>query len=305
MLRSRFVLSLAILILSAGNAAILAHAQPPSATDSESDPAVARARRHATPEWRIVAPHLPDPETGSPADLQQAGDILRARRFPDEALEYYRYALQRGGDEAVLDKRMGVIELQLGQDALARAYFRRCVSLSKRDAEGWNNLGAVETIAGNARQAISDYQRAVKIDRRNSLFHANLGTAYFAVKDVDSARHEFEVAVKLDPEVFHRGGFGGSLVHVLSTDDRGQFAFEMARLAAARHEEDSMLHWLAQASEAGLDLRVAMAGVKEFNPYLKDARIAVIVHNAKALRTRELAVSDPVPTLADAKTEGR
>lgn len=301
MLRSRLIFPLAILIVS--TSALLA--QQPAATATEDNPAVDRAMRHATTEWAIVAPHLPDPATATPAILQQAGDILRARRFLEDALEYYAYAIKRGGDEASLDNRIGVTELELGQPALARVYFRHCIALSKKDAEGWNNLGAVETISGNPRQAISDYQRAVKINRKNSLFHANLGTAYFAVKDVESARHEFEVAVKLDPAVFDRGGFGGSLVHVLSADDRGQFAFEMARLAAAHGEEESMLHWLAQASEAGLNLREAMPGIKEFAPYLKDARIALIIHNTQALRNKELAVTDPVPSLAAAKTESR
>jgi tetratricopeptide (TPR) repeat protein len=301
MLRSRLISPLAILIVS--TSALLA--QQPAATATEDNPAVDRAMRHATTEWAIVAPHLPDPATATPAILQQAGDILRARRFLEDALEYYAYAIKRGGDEASLDNRIGVTELELGQPALARVYFRHCIALSKKDAEGWNNLGAVETISGNPRQAISDYQRAVKINRKNSLFHANLGTAYFAVKDYESARHEFEVAVNLDPQVFQRGGFGGSLVHVLSADDRGQFAFEMARLAAAHGEEESMLHWLAQASEAGLNLREAMPGIKEFAPYLKDARIALIIHNTQALRNKELAVTDPVPSLAAAKTESR
>jgi tetratricopeptide (TPR) repeat protein len=301
MLRSRRILPLAIFILSA----CAAQAQQPASTALGTDPAVDRALRHATIEWQNVAQHLPNPETASPADLQQAADILRARRFLEDALDYYGYALKRGGDEASLDNRMGVTELQMGQSALARVYFRHCVALRKKDAEGWNNLGAVETIDGNPRQAISDYQRAVKINRKNSLFHANLGTAYFAVKDIESARHEFEVAVKLDPAVFDRGGFGGSLVHVLSADDRGQFAFEMARLAAAHGEEESMLNWLAKACEAGMDLRASMVNVKEFEPYAKDVRIAVIIRNTKALHTRELAATEPVPTLAAAKTEPR
>ena len=297
MLRSRLILPIAILIVSSSSA--LAQQTPSINPDTEA--AVSRAQRHATAEWQLVAPHLPDPETASPTILQQAGDILRARRFLEDALEYYGYALKRGGNEAPLENRMGVTELQLGQTALARVYFRHCITVSKKDAEGWNNLGAVETIAGNPRQAISDYQRAVKINHKNSLFHANLGTAYFGVKDYESARHEFELAVKLDPGVFERGGFGGPLVHVLSTDDRGQFAFEMARLAAAHGEEESTLHWLAQASEAGVDLRAAMPGIREFEPYLKDERIAVIIRNSQALRNKELAISDPVPTLAAPK----
>ncbi len=301
MLRSRIVLPLVLLIVSAS--AVLAQVTPSS--DPDTDAAVDRAMRHATTEWALVAPHLPDPATASPGSLLQAADILRARRFLEDALEYYGYALKRGGDEAALDNRMGVTELQIGQPALARVYFRHCIALSKKDAQGWNNLGAVETIDGNPRQAISDYQRAVKLNRKNSVFHANLGTAYFAVKDYESARGEFETAVKLDPAVFERGGFGGSLVHVLSADDRGQFAFEMARLAAIHNEQDSMLHWLAQASEAGIDLRTAMPGIHEFQPYLKDARIVLIIHNTQALRSKELAVSEPVPTLAAAKTVPR
>jgi hypothetical protein len=66
-----------------------------------------------------------------------------------------------------------------------------------------------------------------------------------------------------------------------------------------------MLHWLAQASEAGLNLREAMEGIREFEPYKKDARIAVIIRNTEALRSKELAVTEPVPTLAAAKTAPR
>ena len=306
MLRSRFSLPRAILIVAICSVCLCgASAQQPASPDAKKDAALDRALRHATPEWQIVAPHLPDPATASAALLQQAGDILRARRFPEDAIEYYDYALKRGGNEVTLDKSIGVTELQLGQPALARVYFRRCIALSKKDAEAWNNLGAVETMTDNYRQAIFDYQRAIKFNRNNSLFHANLGTSYFAVKDLESARHEFEVAVKLDPEVFHRGGFGGSQVYVLNAEDRGQFAFEMARLAALHGEEESMLHWLAQASEAGIDLRAEMANIKEFEAYNKDPRIAVIIRNTQALRNKELAVSEPVPTLAAAKPSAR
>ena len=63
-----------------------------------------------------------------------------------------------------------------------------------------------------------------------------------------------------------------------------------------------MLHWLAEASEAGISLRNAMAGIHEFEPYKKDPRIDVIIHNARSLRNKEVAVSDPVPTLDSSPT---
>ncbi len=270
---------------------------------SSYSPEAQRAIRHATIEWETVASHLPDPATGSPAALQTAGDVLRARRLPEDAIDYYRFALQRGGDEPNLLNRIGVTELEMGQVDLAHACFKRVVMLKKKSPEAWNNLGAVANMTGDTREAISDYQRAVKLNKKNALFHANLGTAYLATRDYESARGEFETAVKLDPEVFSRGGFGGTQVHVLSADDRGRFPFEMARMAAEHHQDEVMLHWLAQASEAGFDVVAGMNGVPAFAPYLKDPRVGLLIANAKAMRGRQVAASGPAPPLppVDAK----
>src|SRR5260370_27488406 len=53
-----------------------------------------REKGHQDPQWQIVQPHLPDPMTASAEQLQTAADVLRARRFPVDALEDYGYALQ-------------------------------------------------------------------------------------------------------------------------------------------------------------------------------------------------------------------
>jgi tetratricopeptide (TPR) repeat protein len=248
-----------------------------------------------------VAPHLPDPATATAAKLEVAADVLRARRLADDAIDYYNYAVIRGGDQTVLLNKIGVTELEENRPVLARVYFRRVIAIKRKDAEAWNNLGAAENVAGNLQQAIRDYQRAVRLNGKNALFHANLGTAYFAVQDYDSARQQFEVAIRLDGGVFHRGGFGGSEINVLTADDRGRFAFEMARLAAAHHEEETMLHWLSVASEDGFDVRAGMGGLKEFTPYVKDARIAILIQNARLLRAKQIATSEPLPALPAAR----
>src|SRR5271170_4577443 len=61
-----------------------------------------RQIEHQDPQWLQVAPHLPDPLTASAAALETAGDVLRARRFPETAVDYYTYALRRGGEETQL-----------------------------------------------------------------------------------------------------------------------------------------------------------------------------------------------------------
>jgi tetratricopeptide (TPR) repeat protein len=267
------------------------------------DVAAERAAQHNTEEWLTVAPHLPDPATATPAALEMAGDVLRARRLQEDAVDYFRYAMQRGGDEVTLLNRIGVTELEMNQAALARACFKRSVLLRRKYAEGWNNLGATENMDGNLQTAIIDYQRAVKLNRKNAVFHANLGTAYFETKDYESSRREFDMAIKLDEGVFRRGGFGGSQVHVLTGDDRGRFAFEMARLAAASHEDESMLHWLSVSAESGFDVREGMRGVKEFEPYRKDARITLMLRNVRAMQAKQIAASDPVPALPEHTTK--
>jgi len=94
---------------------------PPSApltSDKE------RAALHNSPDWELLAPHLPDPQTASVAKLETAGDVLLARRFPEDALDYYGYAMARGGDIGVLLNKMGVVRLELRQPELAREKYK-------------------------------------------------------------------------------------------------------------------------------------------------------------------------------------
>ena len=282
-------------------ASSFAGAQQPIPFDVASE----RALRHATVEWASIAPHLPDPATATPTALLTAADVLRARRMPADAIEYYGYALKRGGDEVTVINRIGVTELEQNHAFLARVAFKRTITQRKKFAEGWNNLGASESMLGNTHDAIADYSRAVKLERRNATFHINLGTAYFASKDYEAARKQYQVAIKLDPKALDHSGRGGSQIQILSSADRGRFAFEMARLAAGTKDEDGMLRWLGQSSEAGFDVVTAMQPVKEFAPYLSDPRITVLVTNAHLMHARQLASAQPVPSLAapDAPTQ--
>ncbi len=257
-----------------------------------------RDLRHQSPEWLAVAPHLPDPHTATPEALALSADVLRARRLPEDALDYYQFALQRGGDEAKLVNSIGVTLLELNRTEEAHTAFKRAVKLRPKDAQDWNNLGASEYIAGHYRAALEDYLRAVKLDKKAAVFHSNLGTVYFELQDYESARTQFAKAMQLDPNIFHGGGWAGVQAHVLSTHDQGRFCFEMAKMAARQHDDPTMIHWLARSSEAGFDVRAAMDGDKDFAPYLKDARIDLVIRNAHAMRTGQMAkvnAESPLP----------
>src|SRR5579875_3146474 len=103
-----------------------------------------RAALHRSSDWEIIAPHLPDPNTATAAQLETAADVLRARRFPEDALDYYGYAMARGGNVSELLNKMGVVRLELRQNEIARQMFLRTVHVQKKNAVAWNNLGATE-----------------------------------------------------------------------------------------------------------------------------------------------------------------
>jgi tetratricopeptide (TPR) repeat protein len=244
----------------------------------------------------LIEPHLPNPQTGSPAELQIAADVLRARRLPEDALDFYRAALDRGGSQVVLFNRIGVTELELRRPIAAQAAFKQVLALDARNAESWNNLGAAEYMSGNTKAALADYRKAVKLDRKAAVFHSNLGTALFERQDFEGARVQFATAIKLDPQVFQHSGWAGLQAHVMSSSDRGRFCFEMARLAADNHNDEEVMLWLSRALEAGFDVKGELSDSRELAGYRHDTRLAVLIANSKALRARQLAAA-PVPAL--------
>ena len=252
----------------------------------------ARQAEHEDPQWPSIQAHLPDPATATPERLEMAADVLRARRFPEDAIDYYAYALKRGADEAQILNKIGVTQLELGNHQVARAFFQRVVHLKKKNADAWNNLGAVEYLQGQNGSAISDYKRAIKLNKKYAPFHSNLGTAYFQAKDFERARKEFAVALAIDPELMvHRGGPGGVTMRMLSPADHARFCYELARLYAEHGDETDMLHYLTTASEGGFDVLEAMRGDEVLGRYRKDPRILLLVHNAEALRNGHIALT--------------
>ena len=235
-----------------------------------------------SPQWAEIQKHLPDPATATPQSLELEGDILRARRFPEDAIDYYKYALARGGDAAPLLNKLGLAELEMRNVELARAYFQRAVKTSRKDAEAWNNLGAVEYLDGANGDAVSDYKRAIKLDKHQAVYHANLATAYFGRKDYKGARREMAAALTIDPQIFNKEpSAGGVAAHVLRLRPGAVLLRDGEAVCTAAAMEEQMLHSLAMASEAGMDVQREMRKDTELARFELDPRVVVLVHNAR------------------------
>lgn len=252
-----------------------------------------RAALHSGPDWALIQPHLPDPKTASAADLEMAGDVLRARRFPEDALDYYGYALQRGGDVSKLLNKMGIVRLELRQVDLAHAMFLRTVRAHKKDASAWNNLGVTDYAMQDYRSAVDAYRHAIKIDKKSAVYHSNLGLAYFEEGDAEEARVEFLHALQLDPSIMSGGDNGGTTAHILGARNYPGMCLEMAKLFAREHDVDHMLFWLSKGSDAGLDVRDAIHEDSALAAYSKDPRITLLIANAAELHGRSVAAAKP------------
>ncbi len=246
-------------------------------------PPVVPAAIHSDEVWKSIAAHLPDPATASAQTLELQGDVLRARRYPDEAMTYYKYAVERGGNREGLQNKIGLTHLQLGHDALARVYFQQMVKEHSRNPEAWNNMGAVEYVQGNYSAAERDYKRGIKLSPKSAVFHSNLGLAYLGRKNFKAARRELDIALHLNPSIFTDQGGGGISAHFLSAADHGRFCYEMARTYAESGNEEEMLHWLAKATEYEIDILHEMPKDHSLAKYVTDARVLEIVKTANAL----------------------
>ncbi|MEO8870874.1 MAG: tetratricopeptide repeat protein [Granulicella sp.] len=242
-----------------------------------------RTQRHENPQWSNIQQHLVDRATATSQQMEGQGDLLRIRRFPEDAMDYYNAAMQRGGVTTGLLIKIGLTELELHNIAFAESYFHRAVKMDRKNPEGWNALGATEHLQRQYGAAVSYYKRAVKLDKANAIFHVNLSTAYFEVKDYKNGRKQAAEALKLDPLVYQRGSGMGITIQILSMEDRARFAYEMAKLYAKSGKEEDMLHSLSVASENGLDILAAMAKDPDLAKYRLDPRVALVVMTAKSL----------------------
>jgi len=262
-----------------------------------------RAALHRSSDWAVIAPHLPNPDTATAAQLELTADVLRARRFPEDALDYYGYAMARGGNISQLLNKMGVVRLELRQTALAHEMFLRTVRVEKRNASAWNNLGVTEYSVKRFAEAIDDYKRASKLDRRSAVYHSNLGMAYFENKDMESARKQFGLAIKLDPSILQgRRDGAGTVAHVLGTANYGELCFQMAQLYARDGKLDAMRLWLAKSAEAGYDVRAGMGSSPSLAVFRKDPEIVQMLSNAAQLRAKNVAKNvspNSVPSLGE------
>jgi tetratricopeptide (TPR) repeat protein len=232
----------------------------------------------APPLIRAIDPPAADATSSA---LEMQADRLRADKLFLDALDYYRAAMNKKGNDtdsqARLWNKIGITELMMQRYKEARKSFERSIQIDRRYADAYNNLGVIFYEGKRYGAAVKQYEKAIAVDATSASFYNNLGAAYFSKRAFDSAVAAYQHALELDPDVFERTSRGGVQAQLPSPEDRARYDYTVARLYAKMGLSDQSLEYLRKAIEDGYkDLRNVYRDA-EFSELRKNPRFTEIM----------------------------
>ncbi|MBI3477511.1 MAG: VCBS repeat-containing protein [Acidobacteria bacterium] len=126
--------------------------------------------------------------------------LLSAREGrTEEAIGYFKQALQLSPDHVVALENMGSAYRQLKQWDDARSFFERALAISPDDAEANYGLGMVFAQTDDTNHALDHFQRALRSRPAYPEALNNLGILYLRTQRRDEAVAKFEECIRVAP----------------------------------------------------------------------------------------------------------
>lgn len=185
------------------------------------------------------------------AQLEKAGDLARAQKNYDLAIDYFQTAVKKDRKNAGIYNKLGLAQLRNNDLKAARLSFEKASKISSKYAEAINNIGAVEYLKKNYGGAAKYFKKAVALDESHATYHVNLGAAWFSQKKMDRAIAEYIRAMELDPEAFRQESKVGIAAQIATPEERAQYAYALAKAYAKRGDLNGCLECLKKAKEQG------------------------------------------------------
>lgn len=199
--------------------------------------------------------------------LMQRGDELRAEKSLPGAVEYYRLALVKNPNSAVVHNRIAIVEIELNQWKRSIRELELAIKADPQYADAYNNMGVGYYELQKSGKAIALYKKAIHLQPDEASFYSNLGAAYFSRKEFEKAAGAYSKALELDPEVLEHTSRSGVVDQLPSPSDRARFDYAMAKLYAKMGSNDHSLSHLRRALEEGY---------KHINDVYKDEEFAAL-----------------------------
>jgi tetratricopeptide (TPR) repeat protein len=184
------------------------------------------------------------------ADENMARTYMATKRYSEAGAVYEKLAKANSRDPSYFNLA-GIAYMQTGDLRMARTWFQRAIKVESRFADAYNNLGATWYAEKNFKRALQFYQRAVMLQPGVAGYHTNVGYAYFSMKMPVEAEEAFRRALLMDPFVFQQNGRNGSVLQDRSVEDKGLFAFTMAKSYAGTGDGPHCASYLRRALDEG------------------------------------------------------
>jgi tetratricopeptide (TPR) repeat protein len=128
------------------------------------------------------------------------GRALMDKGQLDEAISYFRKALQIKGALPEVEYNLGNVYLQKGQVKEAITHYQKAVQLEPAYADAEFNLGTAFLQEGDQLEAIAHYEKALEIRPDFAEVHINLGNVLLKNRQIDQAIDHYKKAVAIDPQ---------------------------------------------------------------------------------------------------------
>jgi len=132
--------------------------------------------------------------------LYLLGSICEGRKLWDEAISYYRKAMETASNYAWLEVKIGNIYREKGEFERAKESYRRALELNDKWASPHLELGYLYIQTGDIESAMEEHRQAVSLRPQNAWYHVVLGDTLVKANKYDEALSEYQQAVALEPQ---------------------------------------------------------------------------------------------------------
>jgi predicted CXXCH cytochrome family protein len=131
----------------------------------------------------------------------ETAEALEAEGSPVQALPFYREALRRRPDSAIVLRKMGAAMTAAGQPDQGVAALERSLKLDPGVPAAWGLLGQAYVRQGKNREAVTAFERALEADPDQPGVRNNLGSVLASAGDLVRAEREFRESVRIQPNL--------------------------------------------------------------------------------------------------------
>jgi tetratricopeptide (TPR) repeat protein len=138
------------------------------------------------------------------------GLCLQSQKKFQEAIKYYKIAIQNNPNFFVAINNLGLTYHNMYDLKNAQHYYERAIEINPKFTHPISNLGNIKKELNNYEEAIKCYKLALSIDNKLYIVIHNLGMAYQALGKFKESKKYFESVLKINPK-FTRADRGLSM----------------------------------------------------------------------------------------------